>query len=256
MLRRAAANCAGSYRVWADGLGKRTRVWPDVSCADAELTVNLPPNGATLLEPLAADAFPEMLERVSAFFAERPGGGYEVWSLWPTPDLRSEGYESWTIPCMIRDPGGDGRPPPPELELVEVQDEDALGQAEALINEVFEAQAEPGELLGPGLLSDRLRIWVGRVDGRPVSTATAYIGDGFVGIYAVVTTAEARGHGYAEALTWAATLCCPDLPATLQASPMGRPVYERMGYRTVAEFVVWDRDRPARAGDAAPDGVA
>jgi hypothetical protein len=35
----------------------------------------------------------------------------------------------------------------------------------------------------------------------------------------------------------------PELPATLQASSMGRPIYERMGYRTVAEFTVWDFER-------------
>ena len=49
--------------------------------------------------------------------------------------------------------------------------------------------------------------------------------------------------GYGEAVTWAATLCLPELPATLQASPMGRPIYERMGYRTIAEFTVWDLER-------------
>jgi hypothetical protein len=44
-------------------------------------------------------------------------------------------------------------------------------------------------------------------------------------------------------MTWAATMSRPELPATLQASSMGRPIYERMGYRTVAEFTVWDRHR-------------
>ena len=34
-----------------------------------------------------------------------------------------------------------------------------------------------------------------------------------------------------------------DRRATLQASQMGRPIYERMGYRTIAEFTVWDLER-------------
>jgi hypothetical protein len=76
-----------------------------------------------------------------------------------------------------------------------------------------------------------------------VTTAAAFIGDGFVGIYAVATTRDARGHGYGEAMTWAATLCRPELPATLQASPMGWPIYERIGYRTIAEFTVWELER-------------
>jgi hypothetical protein len=49
--------------------------------------------------------------------------------------------------------------------------------------------------------------------------------------------------GYGEALTWAATRCRTDLPSTLQASSMGRPIYERMGFRTVASFTVWERER-------------
>ena len=76
-----------------------------------------------------------------------------------------------------------------------------------------------------------------------MTTAAAYISDGYVGLYAVATTPDARGRGYGEAVTWAATLCRPDLPATLQASPMGRPIYERVGYRTIAEFTVWDLER-------------
>jgi hypothetical protein len=76
-----------------------------------------------------------------------------------------------------------------------------------------------------------------------VTTATAFIDDVFVGLYAVATTRAARGHGYGEAITWAATMCRPDLPATLQASELGGPVYARMGYRTLADFTVWELDR-------------
>jgi GNAT superfamily N-acetyltransferase len=71
------------------------------------------------------------------------------------------------------------------------------------------------------------------------------------GIYAMATAPAARGRGYGEAITWAATLCRSDLPATLQASDMGLPVYTRMGYRTVAEFTVWDRDRQPRGDSSA-----
>ena len=46
----------------------------------------------------------------------------------------------------------------------------------------------------------------------------------------VATLPDARGHGYGEAVTWAATLAAPEVPAVLIASDLGRPVYERMGY--------------------------
>jgi hypothetical protein len=144
---------------------------------------------------------------------------------------------------MIREAGGRGRPPPAELEVVEATDEGTLREAGSLIDEAFEIQGSADPLLTTACLGDDFRVWLGRVDGRPVTTATAYLAEGFVGVYAVATTGDARGHGYGEAVTWAATLCRPDLPAILQASEAGRPIYERMGYRTIAEIVVWERER-------------
>jgi len=241
LLTRAGANCAGAYRYWAQAMGRPARLWDDLSVGDLGLPVTLPPNNATLLRP--ATDFSDVLERVSAFFAESPGGGYEVWSIWPIPDLPGEGFESYPSPCMIRDAGGEPRPVPPELEIVEALDASSVRAAEQLLDEVFGcASPEQGALIEPSIISDEFRVWVGFVDGRPVSTATAYVGDGFVGVYAVATAADARGRGYGDALTWEATMYRPDLPATLQASPMGRPVYEGMGYRTVTDFTVWGRE--------------
>jgi GNAT superfamily N-acetyltransferase len=241
VLSRAAANCAGAYRAWAERLGRPVRVWDDLSCADLGLPVALPPNNATTLRPPAADD--GVLERTDAFFAGRPGGAYEIWSLWPVPSLAASGAPAWPVPCMLREAGPGGPPPPPQLEIVEVADEGTVREAEALIDEVFVEGSATDRVLTVDCIDERFRVWVGRVDGRPVTTATAYIADGLVGVYAVATTADARGRGYGEAITWAATLSRSDLPATLQASEMGLPVYERMGYRTIAEFTVWELER-------------
>jgi hypothetical protein len=238
-LQLATRNCAGAYRTWVERLGKRTRVWDDLSCADLELPVALPANGATLLRQPDDD----VLERIGAFFAERRAGPYEIWTLWPIPGLAEAGTPSEPIPCMIRGPGGSSPRPPAELAIVEAHDETTVSHADGLINEVYGARSAPGSLLRPGCLDERFRVWVGYQADRPVTTASAYIDDGFVGVYAVATTPDARGHRYGEAVTWAATQCRPEMPATLQASDMGRPIYERMGYRTVAEFTVWERDR-------------
>lgn len=241
VLARAAANCAGAYRTWVGRLGKRTHAWDDVSVADLELPVALSANNATLLRSPVDGT--DLLARLAHFFSEGAGGGYTIWSLWPIPELDARGESGRLIPCMVRDRGGDPRPPPAELEIVEVDDDESVRQAESLIVEVFGAGAGAGTVLTLDCLDDRLRAWVGRVDGRPVSTSMAYVGDGYVGVYCVATAADARGRGYGEALTWAATRSRPDLPATLQSSSMGRPIYERMGYRTVAEFTVWALER-------------
>jgi len=249
VFRLAAANCAGAYRTWAARLGRRTEFANDLSCADLELPVSLPPNNATLLREPKGGTTGDLLGRIAAFFVERSGGPYQIWSLWPIPSLIDAGNRGEPVPCMVRDAGGPSPAPPSELSIVEADDQTTVRDAEALIDEVFGARSAPGSLLTLECLDEHFRVWVGYVGDRPVTTSTAYVDDAFVGVYAVATAPGARGRGYGEAITWAATLSRPDLPATLQASDMGRPVYTRMGYRTVTEFTVWDRDRQPR-GDS------
>jgi hypothetical protein len=53
--------------------------------------------------------------------------------------------------------------------------------------------------------------------------------------------AGARGRGYGEAVTWAATQVGSGLPAVLIASDPGRPVYERMGFVALSRWTFWHR---------------
>ncbi len=78
---------------------------------------------------------------------------------------------------------------------------------------------------------------VGSVDGGPVEVVgTAWIDSGAIGLGAIATVKEARGRGLGSAMT--AALATHDLGrevdiGVLHATPMGRPVYERLGYRTL-----------------------
>lgn len=70
--------------------------------------------------------------------------------------------------------------------------------------------------------------------------------DGTATILFVATDPAARGRGHATALMkqllrGARSRGC-DL-SVLEASPMGRPVYERMGYRSVGTIEMWERRR-------------
>jgi hypothetical protein len=240
-------NLGHAYLSGARSMGRPWREDEDLILSDLGLPMILPPNNATLLrEPTGERAAEGVAARVDTFFAGSAGGGYELWSAWPRPDLTSFGFSPGTAPCMVRSPGGELPPDPPGLEVVEVDGADGMREVWRVVDEVFCGGRLPDPMWDERVLRDDYRVWVGRVDGRPVTTATASISDGFVGVYAVGTIAEARGRGYGEAVTWAATLCRPDLPATLQASPMGLPVYERMGYRTVMGFTAWDRPHRAR----------
>ena len=83
--------------------------------------------------------------------------------------------------------------------------------------------------------------FVGYVDGTAVAAAALYLTHGVAGIGWVGCVPSARGRRYAEAVTWRAVregFRRGASFANLQASPMGRPVYERMGFATPTEYRV------------------
>jgi hypothetical protein len=84
--------------------------------------------------------------------------------------------------------------------------------------------------------------FVGYVERKPVAAAAVYLTHGVAGIGWVGTLSTHRGHRYAEAVTWAAVregFRRGAAFANLQASPMGRAVYERMGFITPTEYRVF-----------------
>jgi GNAT superfamily N-acetyltransferase len=242
LLARCAANCASAYHTLAQAMDRPANRWDDLWAGDLRLPTPQSPNNATPLRPLRVTELDDVLDRLRRFFTGQ-GGGYQLWSAWPTPDLSSAGFQTFSCPAMVLAAGSEPRPAPDGLRVVEVEDLVTLAHAEALWNESFEIGAEPGTMVDERALR-AWRLWVGYVDDRPVASAAAHESDGLIGIYAVATTPDARGHGFGEALTWAAVRSRPDLPAALQASPMGRPVYGRMGFEQVGTFTVWER--PAR----------
>ena len=82
--------------------------------------------------------------------------------------------------------------------------------------------------------------YVGYLDGEPVATASLITAGGAAGIYNVATVEVARGRGIGAAMTAAAVRAGAGRGlrvATLQASTMGRSVYERLGFRFTCDFV-------------------
>jgi predicted GNAT family acetyltransferase len=82
-------------------------------------------------------------------------------------------------------------------------------------------------------------VLVGYADGVPVTTGFSVQTGETLGIFTIATVADARGRGYGAAMTaklvaeGAAAGCTV---AVLQASTMGRPIYERLGFRVVEEY--------------------
>lgn len=93
-----------------------------------------------------------------------------------------------------------------------------------------------------GLLAENVVAYIAYVDDKPVSIAMTIVSDRVAGIYWVGSVEQARGKGLGWVVTAAATNAGFDLGAdiaSLQASPMGKPIYERMGYETLFDYQLW-----------------
>jgi GNAT superfamily N-acetyltransferase len=89
------------------------------------------------------------------------------------------------------------------------------------------------------LRAPHVRVVVGYEGDRPSAAAMVLLSHGIAGVYWVGTIPSARGKGLAEACTRAVTNLALDAGAqlvTLQASPMGEPIYRRMGYEVIGSY--------------------
>jgi GNAT superfamily N-acetyltransferase len=88
------------------------------------------------------------------------------------------------------------------------------------------------------------RHYVGRIDGRPVGCASLFVHPPEVGgIYFVCTHPAYRRRGIGAAITLAAMRGASELGcrlAVLGTSDMGRPVYERLGFRDAGVMLIFD----------------
>jgi hypothetical protein len=237
----------------ARAAGGRTLEDDDVVVADAG-TPSAYTNAAVLLGPVGESGAADVVSRITAFFDEAPGGPWLVFSPLPTPDLRPNGLGPVGHPPLMFRPQGDARrPPPPGLETVRVADAETLQTFERTAIDAYPlpelAGVGAGTFMPASLLDDdRFLFFLGLVDGEPVGTSMAHLGASMSHVEYVTTTPSARGKGYGEAMTWPATLADADAPSMLVASDLGRPTYERMGYRTMTRFTLWAGARAREQG--------
>jgi ribosomal protein S18 acetylase RimI-like enzyme len=245
---RSSRNLAAFWEYIPRAMGLPCERWEDAWAADTGLPVATP-NSATLLRPLPESAAPELVARLDAFYSSHPGGPWLLWSAWPTPDLSVSGMRlSGHPPLMVRLPGP--LPPAlPELRIVEAHDDATLLAFDRVmihgfpVDELRAGDQLTGRLSDPRALGGPLRFFIGYLGDEPVTCAASLIGEQEVGVYMVATMPQARGKGYGGAVTVAAIASAPHLPAVLQASDDGQPVYARLGFQTVAPFTLWYKPR-------------
>ncbi len=151
-----------------------------------------------------------------------------------------------TVPGMALHPVSSVQTPPPELDIRLVRNPGDLQRFREVAAAGFGIPVEGAAmLLRDSILDERsIESYLGFVDGVPVATSTLVKVGNTAGVYNVATIDTHRKRGYGEAMTWRAVaggVAARCDVAILQASQIGRPIYERMGFRLVAPYRTFHR---------------
>lgn len=201
----------------------------------------------------------EFLDRARGFFSPRDRG----FAVWVRPGLAEDSelvsaaeaaglQKVYEMPEMVLGHRADDVEPPDSAALRRVTSaEDAAGfwevAAAAYVSNGFPPETFSYYEDYEGLWADNVAAFLARIDGRPAAIAMTVVTRGVAGIYWVGTTEEARGRGLASALTATAVNTGFEMGAeiaSLQASPMGEPVYRRLGFETIFNYSLFLRPRP------------
>jgi GNAT superfamily N-acetyltransferase len=192
-----------------------------------------------------------MIDSIDALAAAYADAGIDAWTVWvPEADrevagaLEAAGHRLDATPRAMAMPiGGLHAPEPdPELEIREEADYELLSS----INEVAYGFA-PGEFpVMRGELGD-LRVYLGSIDGETVACAGAFANGSDCEIVFVAVLPEGRGRGISGRLMARALADAAEQgleTTTLQATKLGFPVYETLGYADYGELQMWERREP------------
>lgn len=128
------------------------------------------------------------------------------------------------------------------FEIRRIIDEPGLADHRRAVSAGFGADPSVAETMMSIALLDRpeCAVYVGYLRGAPVTSGLGWRTGQAVGVYNIATAPTARRRGFGEAMT-ASVLADADAAgcevATLQASPAGQPIYERLGFRTAMHYV-------------------
>jgi GNAT superfamily N-acetyltransferase len=132
----------------------------------------------------------------------------------------------------------------PDLEIRRVTDAAGIDVHRRVVTTGF--GSDPAVAMGTACrdLLDRSGcvVYVGYADGSPVVSGLGWRSGRTIGVYSIATVQSARRRGYGAAMTARVMADGVDAgcdEAALQASDMGRPIYERLGFRTVVRYVAY-----------------
>jgi hypothetical protein len=150
-------------------------------------------------------------------------------------------------------------PAPAELEIRRVIDAAGIDAHRSIVSAGF--GSDPAVALGTAcedlLDQPECVVYAGYVGGDPVISGLGWRTGRTIGVYSIATVVSARRRGYGAAMT--ARVVADGVVAgcdiaALQASEMGRPIYERLGFRTVVKYAAYVEAAGASQVETFPPG--
>jgi GNAT superfamily N-acetyltransferase len=178
--------------------------------------------------------------------------GVRAWTVW-VPDgddhavaiLQSAGHKLDASPrAMAIELATLGRAPRPEPEWDDTWDLSGVG----LVNDRAYGDADGSWARALGELPEgSAHVYIARDQGKPVSFVMVHDHGTDCVFWFAATLPEARGRGLAGGLLHRALADARERgmrTSTTQATAMGRPVYERIGYHDLGPIHMYERRRP------------
>ncbi len=250
LLERMHANQLRFYRAMCDASpGARAIEFDGVLAA----VIPLAPDRSVFNSVLYDDAerLAANLERLAAAYED---AGVRAWTVWVHESdeetarvLERAGHSVDAQPrAMAMELDGFERPDDCELDW---SDRGGIGDVSRINDGSYPFPERPftaADLAAPTLEDGGVRLYVANVDGEPAACLGTVDEGSDCGIYMVATLPEARGRGVsgrllAQALADSRERGCET--TSLQATGMGVPVYERVGYRDLGALGMWERRR-------------
>ena len=218
-------------------------------------------NSALRTGSLAADS---VIQRASAFFADRKRH-YELWTRDDVDaDLQAAAQGcGMRLAVELRGMILDSTPALPPCgagaELREVHDASGVRAFATVVAEGFRDEAPDAESLvhsvfaeSRSLIAPDTRAFVAWLSGEPAAAAFTMVRAGVAWVGWVATRPNFRGRGLGSLVAAAATRAGLALGAdlaSLEATPLGTPVYARLGFREISRYRTYWPDNVRTSSD-------
>ena len=193
------------------------------------------------------DSLAAALEALASAYA---AAGIQAWTVWVPEDdrdaaalLEAAGHRLDATPtAMLADLRRLPEPDADDLDWGVGADPPDVGR----INDLAYGWPEETFVRAMGRFEaiDGLRLYEARVDGEPACALGTYDNGDDCEVYFVATLPDHRGKGLARRLMHRALTDARDRGlafSSLQATKMGYPIYERLGYEPICTLEMWER---------------